>query len=210
MPAPPRDNTPKTGTAVLRGRIVAADTGQPLRKAQVRIFSPELRENRTTTTDVQGRYEFKELPAGRYTINANKGSYVTLSYGQTRPFEAGKPLEVQNGQTVERVDFSLPRGGIIAGRILDEFGEPMSDVQVAAQRYQYMQGRRLLPAGRPAMTNDIGEFRVFGLAPGQYYLSANLRNGMMGDTDDRSGYAPTYYPGTADRRRRKSRWALAR
>jgi hypothetical protein len=201
MQIPPRDNTAKTGTAILRGRIVAADSGQPLRKAQVRIFSAEIRENRMATTDVQGRYEFKELPAGRYTISASKGSYVGLSYGQTRPFEAGKPLEIQTGQTVEKVDFSLPRGGVIAGRILDEFGEPMSDVQVAAQRYQYFQGRRrLAPAGRTAMTNDIGEFRVFGLAPSQYYLSATLRNGqmMMTDSDDRSGYAPTYYPGTSD------------
>jgi hypothetical protein len=98
------------------------------------------------------------------------------------------------------VDFSLPRGSVIAGRILDEFGEPMSDVQVAAQRYQYFQGRRrLVPAGRTGTTNDIGEFRVFGLAPGQYYLSATLRNmQMMTDTDDRSGYAPTYYPDTPD------------
>jgi hypothetical protein len=200
MQSLPRDNTPKTGTAILRGRILAADSGQPLRKAQVRIFSPELRENRMSTTDVQGRYEFKELPAGRYTINADKGGYVGLSYGQTRPFEAGKPLELQNGRTVEKVDFNLPRGSVIAGHILDEFGEPMSDVQVMAQRYQYFQGRRrLAPAGRPGMTNDIGEFRVFGLAPGQYYLSATLRNfQMMTDSDDRSGYAPTYYPGTAD------------
>jgi hypothetical protein len=198
---PPRDNTAKTGTAILRGRIVAADSGQPLRKAQVRISSQEVRENRMATTDAQGRYEFKELPAARYSITASKGSYVTLSYGQTRPFESGKPLKIDDGQTVEKVDFSLPPGGVIAGRILDEFGEPMSDVQVAAQRYQYFQGRRrLTPAGRMAMTNDIGEFRVFGLAPGQYYLSATLRNGqmMMTDTDDRSGYAPTYYPGTPD------------
>ena len=69
-----------------------------------------------------------------------------------------------------------------------------------AQRYQNIGGRRrLAPAGRPAMTNDIGEFRLFAIPPGQYYLSATLRNmGMMGDTDDRSGYAPTYFPGTAN------------
>ena len=196
---PPRDNTaPKTGTAILRGHVVAADTGQPLRKAQVRIFAPELRENRMATTDAQGRYEFKELPAGRYQITAGKGSYVNLSYGQMRPFEAGKPLEILNGQTVEKVDFSLPRGGVIAGRVMDEFGEPMSDVQVSALRYQFAQGRRRLSnAGRTGVTNDIGEFRIFGLAPGQYYLSATLRNAQMGiETDDRSGYAPTYYPGS--------------
>ena len=197
---PPRDNASSTkpGTATLRGHVVAADTGQPLRKAQVRIFSGEMRENRLATTDADGRYEFKLLPAGRYNMSASKGSYVQLQYGQQRPFEPGKPLEILDGQTVEKVDFALPRGGVITGRILDEFGEPLADAQVAAQRYQSFQGRRrLMPAGRPAMTNDIGEFRLFAIPPGQYYLSATLRSmGMMGDTDDRSGYAPTYFPGT--------------
>jgi carboxypeptidase family protein len=200
---PPRDNAqaPRTGKAIVRGRVVAADSGQPLRKAQVRIMSGELRENRMTTTDAEGKYEFKELPAGRYNVQASKGSYVQLQYGQLRPFEPGKPLEILEAQTVEKVDFALPKGGVITGRILDEFGEPLADTQVAAQRYQNVGGRRrLMMAGRPAMTNDIGEFRLFAIPPGQYYLSATLRNmgGMMGDTDDRSGYAPTYFPGTAN------------
>jgi hypothetical protein len=152
------------------------------------------------TTDAEGRYEFKELPAGRYTLSASKGSYVQLQYGQLRPFEPGKPIEVLEAQTLEKLDFALPKGGVITGRILDEFGEPLADAQVAAQRYQNIQGRRrLVPAGRPAMTNDIGEFRLFAIPPGQYYLSATLRNmGTMGDTDDRSGYAPTYFPGTSN------------
>ena len=201
--APPRDNAQpaKAGTATLRGRVVAADSGQPLRKAQVRVFAPDLRENRMTTTDGDGTYEFKELPAGRYTVMAQKGSYVNLQYGQLRPFEPGKPLEVLGGQTLEKIDFALPKGGVMTGRILDEFGEPLADAQVAAQRRQNIGGRRrLVPAGRPATTNDIGEFRLFAIPPGQYYVSATLRNmgGMIGDSDDRSGYAPTYFPGTAN------------
>jgi hypothetical protein len=71
---------------------------------------------------------------------------------------------------------------------------------VAVQRYQNFNGqRRLVPAGRPNMTNDIGEFRLFAIPPGQYYLTATLRPmGMPGDSDDRSGYAPTYFPGTSN------------
>lgn len=200
---PPRDNNQpaKAGTATLRGHVVAADTGQPLRKAQVRVVAGDIRESRMTTTDADGRYEFKELPAGRYNVMASKGSYVNLQYGQQRPFEAGKPLEILDGQTVEKVDFSLPRGGIITGRILDEFGEPLAEAQVMARRYQNIGGRRrLVPAGRTATTNDIGEYRLFAIPPGQYYLTATLRNfmGMIGDSDDRSGYAATYFPGTAN------------
>jgi hypothetical protein len=66
-----------------------------------------------------------------------------------------------------------------------------------AMRYQYIQGRRQLsPAGRAGMTNDIGEYRLFALPPGQYFVSARAGNLAIGDavSDDRSGYAPTYYP----------------
>jgi hypothetical protein len=203
MQMPARDASQKTGTARIRGRVVAADTGQPLRKAQVRVVSAELRENRMASTDPDGKYELKDLPAGRYQVSVTKGSYVSLLYGQSRPFEAGKPLAILDGQIVEKVDFALPRGGIITGKVVDEFGEPIADVRVMPMRYQYVQGRRRLnSAGRMATTNDIGEYRIFGLAPGQYFLSATLQGGAMmmmtEASDDRSGYAPTYYPGTAD------------
>jgi hypothetical protein len=196
---PARDTSQKTGTARIRGRVAAADTGQPLRKAQVRATSSELKENRLATTDGNGVYELVDLPAGRYQLTAMKGSFVQLQYGQTRPFEAGKPLQVTDGQLVEHVDFNLPRGALVTGRIVDEFGEPVTDVQVTALRYRYVSGRRQLgPIGRVVMTNDIGEYRLFGLAPGQYFLSATLRAANSADVStDRSGYAPTYYPGTA-------------
>jgi hypothetical protein len=197
---PPRDNPQAAapGTAVIRGRVVAGDTGQALRKAQVRIFAPELRENRLATADADGKFEFKEVKAGRYNVTASKGSYVALQYGQTRPFEPGKPLEIVAGQTLDKVDFVLPRGAIIIGRLVDEFGDPLPDAMVSAQRYQNFNGqKRLAPAGRSATTNDVGEFRLFAIPPGQYYLSATLRPmGMMGDSDDHTGYAPTYFPGT--------------
>ena len=176
--APPRDAAaPRTGTARIRGRIVAADTGQPLRKALVRAVSAEIRENRQATTDNNGVYEITEMPAARYQLTATKGSFVQLQYGQSRPFEPGKPLEVGDGQVIEKVDFSLPRGAVITGRVLDEAGEPATEVQVAAMRYGYAQGRRqLVSAGRNAVTNDIGEYRIYGLPPGQYDVSGDPSN----------------------------------
>ena len=205
QPGQPANNNAQLppGTATLRGHVFAADSGQPLRKAQVRIVAGEIRENRMATTDANGRYEFTEVRAGRYTISASKGSYVNVSYGQQRPTDAPKPLEILDNQTVERVDLTLPRGSVVTGRIVDEYGEPAPEIQVAAQRYQFMQGqRRLIPAGRTVATNDIGEFRLFGLPPGQYYLSATWRNenamNPAANADDRTAYAPMYFPGTTN------------
>lgn len=205
--APARDGRQAPpGTATLRGRVLAADTGQPLRKAQVRINSTGPNavglppENRLASTDADGRYQFTQLRAGRYTLMAQKGSFIQLQWGQVRPNEGGKPIDILDGQTIEKVDFALPRGGVITGRVLDEFNEPVSDVQVGVMRLQNVGGtRRLMNAGRTSMTNDIGEFRVFALPPGDYYVSAIFRSGNpLAENDDRTGYAPIYYPGTPD------------
>src|SRR5947208_2027116 len=83
-PQTPAQTSPPTATAVIRGRVTGLDSGQPLRKAQVRVIQFDAgpgRENRTTTTDVDGRYEFTDLPAGRYVVNASKGAYVTVVWG---------------------------------------------------------------------------------------------------------------------------------
>src|SRR4051812_763354 len=83
---PPRDPraaaATATGTAGIRGRIFAADSGKPLRRARIQIGSPALGDGRTTSTDADGRYEFKDLPAGRYNINVTRSGYLRLSYGQ--------------------------------------------------------------------------------------------------------------------------------
>jgi hypothetical protein len=213
MQIPARDSSQPvpTGTARLRGRVVAADGGGPLRRAQVRIASPEARTARTTNTDADGRFEFAELPAGRYSISVSRNGYVSLSYGQQRPFEAGRPFELANGQTVEQVDFALPRGGVITGRITDETGEPMVGVRMQAMRNQYLPGgeRELLPVGGGPFgmtTNDLGEFRVYGLMPGTYVLSASTSEGFASITTvgganvvspaESEGHGTTYYPGT--------------
>src|SRR5688500_1297784 len=66
---PPRDpSSAASGTALIRGRVLAADTGEPLRRALVRASAPQLRESRATRTDETGLYEFTDLPAGRYTV----------------------------------------------------------------------------------------------------------------------------------------------
>ena len=188
------------GTATLRGHVVAADTGRPLRKARVLLFLREGNERRETTTDDAGAYEFKQLRAGRYNVSASRVNYLYGIYGVGAD-HAVEAVELRDGQTVYGIDFTLRRGGVVTGVILDEFGEPASDVEVALERFETSQGqRRLAPATGTVITNDIGEFRLYGINPGQYYLSARWRNPAQPFLRDsaaaRTAYAPIYFPGT--------------
>jgi hypothetical protein len=145
------------------------------------LNAPEIRFSRVASTNSNGVFEFTELPAARYTLTASKTGYLTLQYGQRRPLEPGKPIDLAAGQTLNSLDFTLPRGSVITGRVVDEFGEPVPDASVQAMRFQYMGGQRqLVPAGRMAQTDDIGQFRVFGLAPGDYYVAATVRSQGLG------------------------------
>ena len=165
-------------------------------------MATELGEPRFVRTDEDGRYELSSLPAGRYTVTASKGSFVSLAYGQRRPNEPGTPIEVKNDQTVDRIDISLPPGAVITGHVLDEAGEPVVNAMVMPMQARFINGRRqLVPMGSMATTPDTGEFRLWGLMPGQYVVSVTQRDFAMmaqGDSSDRLGYAPTYYPGTAN------------
>jgi hypothetical protein len=201
---PPRDNAQvATGTAKIIGRVVSSDTGAPIRRALINLNSRDANFNRVVATDGEGRYELTSLPAGRYRLTVNKAGFVALEYGQARPFEAGKPLDLTAGQVLDKIDFSLPRGSAITGRITDEFGDPVTDAQVQAFRYQFVNGeRQLVDAGRMAQTDDLGAYRIFGLMPGDYIVRASMRSnlppGPRNAETEPTGYPGTYFPGVSD------------
>jgi Carboxypeptidase regulatory-like domain len=201
---PARDAANTSGTAAIRGRVVDAASGHGLSRVEMRAGPNAGQSNgRVVLTDGDGRYEIKGLPAGTYTIIANKPNYVRTSWGEARVEGPGKRIPLADGQRLENIDVKLLRSGAVRGRILDEFGEPVTDVTVSAMQYRYQQGARVLASiGRSGSTNDIGEYKIYGLSPGEYYVSATLRNNtsmsIVDSAADRSGYAATYFPGTGN------------
>jgi hypothetical protein len=209
-PLRPRRDRPAeaaaTGTARLSGRVVAADTGRPLKRARVSIQLTEGRLTKAAVTDENGRFTVPSLPAGKYSVSATKTGYVTMAAGQRRAQRAGIPIELGDGQAITNIDLRLPRGGVITGRIRDEEDEPLARATVRVMRFQYLRGQRqLVPAGSD-QTDDRGEYRVFGLPPGEYVVTAvvgtferfvRTRGGeaLPPESDEPLNYAPTYYPG---------------
>ena len=194
--APPAAALARTGTSVIRGRIVRAGSG-PLPRVQVRVVGVVGRVARSATTDAEGRYEIKDLAADTYTLTASRAGYVTLEYGQRRAFERGTPLKLGEGEILDKIDLSLPRPGAIVGRVTDENGEAVEGTTIQVFQLQFVAGRRRLMrvAGvGGGQTNDLGRYRVYGLQPGQYIVSAG--GGNQPTQRSLPGYAATYFPGT--------------
>jgi hypothetical protein len=173
--------------------VLSAAAGTPIRGAQVRLRDPNGRDFRLTTTDDQGQFDVRDLTPGEWTVTASKAGFVSQQAGQTSPFEASTPVTLANGQRVT-VDIQLMRGAAIAGRVTDEYGEPAARASVKVMRARTVRGeRQLTPVGNVDQTDDLGAFRVYGLPPGDYYVSATLgskTNTFQGEMQTVATYAP--------------------
>jgi len=167
-----------SGTGVISGTLTGGDAGQPVRKATVRLTSASPRINLTTTTDGDGRFAFTNVPAGEFTLSAARAGYLETVLGARRP-GAGSPgtrVRLSAGQKLENVSWTLARAGVIAGIVFDEFGDPAFNVPVRAMRFIYTNGFPQLSNAGSGTTDDRGMYRVAGLMPGEYLVSAVPRD----------------------------------
>lgn len=180
QPARDAQVAPTTGTGMILGQVVTGDAGTPVRRARVNLTGQELRGQRSTMTDDEGRFVFTLLPAGRYTINASKAGYVNIAYGAKGPGRAGTPIQLADGQKLDSKPMSLPKGGVVTGIVLDENGEPAPGTPVRAMRQVIRTGEKRLESAGTDTTDDRGMYRVYGLQPGQYVVYAQPRNQGVG------------------------------
>jgi protocatechuate 3,4-dioxygenase beta subunit len=164
-----------TGTAVVSGSIVVTGTGQPARRARVTLTATQGGGSRTTMTDDNGQFVFSGVAAGRYNLSASKAGHVAVNYGQSRPGRPGTPIQLGDGEKFAAT-LQLPRGSVITGTVVDEHGEATPGIQVRVMRYVMQGGRRTLQQSGAGSTDDRGIYRLYGLQPGEYIVSAVPRN----------------------------------
>lgn len=200
-----RSSQPRTvsGTASISGHVVTGDTGRPLARARVTATAPELSDGSLSTlTDPAGAYVLADLPPGTYFVTAGKSGFLSMAHGAQRPQRAGRRIVLAQGQHARDVDIRVLRGSVVTGRVYDDNGEPIVRAIVQAMRYQYVQGEPRLAANGASQSDDRGQYRIYGLAPGNYIVTAAARMEPLPDRAVRvsdpttaQSYAPTYYPG---------------
>ena len=206
--APKGTPPPKTDECKISGMVVKLPGSEPLRKARVLLQSADERtRSKSIVTDSSGHFELRGIDPGRYKLVVSRSGFVPQEYGQRKPDDPGAVLTLRPGQEVKDLLFRLIPSGVIAGRILDEDGEPLASVTVSALREVYDEGKRTLATSSAVSTDDLGEYRLFGLPPGRYFVTAVYphwgRFGGNGDDSDstdspQEGYAKMFYPGTPD------------
>jgi hypothetical protein len=147
----------------------------------VSLSGTELRGGRSVITGDNGQFTFQALPAGRFTMTASKSGYVDNTYGAKRAGRPGTPIQLADGQHLDKATILLPRGGVITGVVLDDHGEPAAGTQVRVLRYVVRTGERTLQIAGQDQADDRGMYRIFQLQPGDYIVNALPRNMTAGD-----------------------------
>lgn len=211
-PAPPAENS-----ASIQGQVTDLN-GQPIRKAGVTLRSANgapPQPSYTATTGTDGKYTFETIAPGKYTLEVTRAGYLRKLY-RTTPHEVFSTITVAAGQHVNSINMALTRAVTISGKVVDEDGDPVANVGLRLLHRTY--DSRLTPVGGPAVsTDDSGNYRIPGLSPGSYYLSAGENPGFVfsilggrvvngpltsmpaaAPGAPASWYATTFYPGVTD------------
>lgn len=199
----------KTDQCSISGIVVKLAGSEPLKTATVQLLNlQDLARTTSVVTDIGGRFELKGIEPGRYRLKVSRTGFVTQEYGQKTPNDPGAEIRLSPGQNLRDLLFRLIPWGIVSGRVLDEEGEPIPWAQVSALREVYSSGKRKLSSEALVPTNDLGEYRLFGLKPGRYFISARFKPGQhvvgrgeVGEDvndDYRPELTPIYYRNSPD------------
>lgn len=206
----------------VQGQVVRAKTGEPVKNALVHLNSPNSGRmfatasvgsmavprnpsGKNTHTDEEGNFAFSDVEPGTYQLGAEHQGFINGLYGR-HPDMNGDSVIVGEGQAVGKLVVRLEPQAVLAGRVTDEYGDPVVNVPVSVTRAPRPGAVGNTGPGARANTNSLGEFRIAGLAAGAYILAvrptgplttAELAALPLPDRPEMR-HPVTYYPNSLD------------
>jgi hypothetical protein len=205
--------TPAT-LAIISGTVTKDPGSEPLKKALIELIAESQNEggNYTALTGPDGSFRIENIVPGRYSLFVERTGFQEIS-GQHRRTE-GRVLTLSAGQELKDLVIRLQAAAVVEGRVTDEDGDPMPEAQVAILRQTFVAGRSHWEQAGADRTNDLGQYRIAGLAAGAYFVSVTPppdfrslietngnapHSASPSDKPAPAAYQTTYYPGTRDR-----------
>ncbi len=187
--------------ARIEGIVINASSGDPLPNAVLLLSKDgagQLDTRYGATTRSDGHFTLNDIPKGRYRLSASMPGFVDEEYGQKRANGSGAVLDLMKEQSLQDIIIRLTPGGVISGRVYDQAGRPLEGTAIRAFRRRYQaDGRSSLSAVGFAATNDLGEYRLYWLPPGTYYLFATVCRSLAARGRNLHFEIADYEPGTA-------------
>jgi len=178
----------------IEGVVVEAGSGRPLPLVTVQLQATA--GLLVTSTRADGSFVLPSVPAGPYSLKAELGGYIPEAYG-TAPAGYSAPIQqLASGQKLSGIRLSLSRGAVISGRLLDDRGDVVVGTVVEALKTSYKDGLRDPRVVQSVVSNDLGEYRLFMLRPGEYQI--RILPSTLAPTLRPNSSIPFYFPGTID------------
>jgi protocatechuate 3,4-dioxygenase beta subunit len=178
--------------------VTAGDTGAPIALALIILNPDEGHQSSYAHTDERGRFEIRNVTPGRYHVQVSppeyRSRYLGRGFGGETLWSRGSGFDVGAGEVRDGIDVVLPLSAAVSGRVLDEAGEPLALVRVQTLRVRANGGTPEPVGSGLTQTDDLGRFRFFGLAEGEYLLEATPEPRHMRAKDSPPAFVETFYP----------------
>lgn len=201
-----RADNPDKG-AWIHGTVISDATSQPLQRAQV-VLRPAAGTAPAigAETDENGRFIINRISPGSYTVMAQRDGYLPNAAARRGAIRIPPVILLNEGTHMRDLTFRMKPWGVIAGRVKFDDGEPASGASVQLYKETTFRGRHSMQIVASARVDDRGDFRVAGLAPGGYYVSATRTRPVSRDLEEQETiddegrpltqyrYATTFFP----------------
>jgi protocatechuate 3,4-dioxygenase beta subunit len=174
-----------SGSSELTIRVKSSEG--PVEGATV-VLTSQFAAQRLSVTNAAGVCEFRGLQAGAYSLQVVQRSFFPREESENQL----EHIEIRNSQA-QSVDFYLVKGGVLKGRVVSIEGSPIIGMPISALKLTGKQPS--LPSTREsnatAISDDRGEFRIYGLRPGSYTVAVNAQRGAS----PLKTFSALFYPG---------------
>ena len=181
---PPPSTSKPEDRCVVQGHVSNAITGEPVRKANIRLTRQNVAPNAgntsqgpqgySTISQADGSFKIENIEPGNYHLSGDRAGYLLTEYGSKGVGQGGRTITLRPGQQLTNISLGLTPQGVITGKVLDQDGDPVAGamVQLVVEMWQRGKLRHIMQNG--ANTNDLGEYRIANVRPGKYYLVAQI------------------------------------